>query len=134
MKKHIIVSLLFIAVSSIATGFCSQTAFAASKPVAYVIGYVFPPRNNPYDASDLKVEITCLNSFTGHYTGSGTDTTDASGSFLVIIPVEQCPRDSRIIGNVGDKNGLHYGHSDRFANSLINTKLILYEGSVRMLW
>lgn len=133
MKKHIIVSLLFIALSGITASFCSQTAFAASKPVTYVIGYVFPPRNDPYDVAGMKVEITCLNSFTGHYTGGGTDTADASGSFLVVIPTEQCLRDSRIIASVGDKNGLHYGYSDRFANSLINTKLILYEGSVRML-
>lgn len=133
MKKHIIVSLLFIAVSGITASFCSQTAFAASKPVTYVIGYVFPPRNDPYDVTGMKVEITCLNSFTGHYTGSGTDTADASGSFLVIMPEEQCPRDSRIIASVGGENESHYGHSDRFANSLINTKLTLYEGSIRML-
>lgn len=133
MKKYIIASLLFVAVSGVVTSFCSQTAVAASKPVAYVIGYVLPPRNNPYNVTNLKVEITCLNSFTGHYTGSGTDTTDTSGSFLVIISEEQCPRDSRIIGSVGDENGVHYGYGDRFANSLINTKLILYEGSIRML-
>lgn len=133
MKKRILTGLL-IGVSSVIIGLCPEVALAESKPMTYITGYVLTRWDDPFDVTGLKVQVSCLDMFTGEYYGGGEDIVGADGGYLIILPAEKCPAESRLLGGAGDDEDLHYGHGRNFGDRVINSKLILYEGDIGMLW
>lgn len=135
MRKRIFTSLL-VAIAIIGMSIYPNNVVSATsrKPITQLTGYVFPPREDPYDVEGLLVQVDCLDYFTGKNYGSGEDRVAADGSYLVTIPMDQCPAGCRILGGAGDDDNLHYGHGRNYGDRTITSKLIIYEGDIGMLW
>lgn len=133
MKKLILASML-VAASSMVIGLCPEMVAAESRPVTYITGQVDPPQYDPYSIADFEVRASCRDPFTHQSYGSGRDMTDAEGSFLIILPREQCPEDSRVFASAENYKQAHYGRASNFYTKVINSKLIIRQSFISMLW
>lgn len=133
MKKRVLVSVL-VAVSSIVIGLPSEIAAAESGQVTYITGQVEPPQYDPFSVAGFRVYATCHDPFTHDVYGSGSDITDADGGFLIILSREKCPEDSRIFAGADRGSEQHFGHARNFYTNVINSKLIIRQSPISMIW
>src|SRR5919199_1586907 len=131
--KNYLRAALFILIASISISLVPNVAMASTAPTTRITGNVWPPRDDPYDVAGLKVGVTCLDYFTGQYYGYGTDIVEADGSYLITLPMKDCPEGSRLLGGAGDEGPLHYGHGRNYWPTFVNSKLVIYIGDIGML-
>ena len=133
MKIRILASIL-VAASSIIISLYPETAAAESGQLTYITGQVEPPQYDPYSVAGFRVNASCHDPFTHQNYGSGSDITDADGGFLIILPRDQCPKDSRVWAGAEDDKQPHYGHASNFYTNVVNSKLIIRQSPISMIW
>ena len=133
MKKIVLASIL-MAVSSIIIGLSPEMAAAESGQVTYITGHVEPPQYDPFSVAGFEIDASCHDPFTHQSYGSGSDITDTDGGFLIILPREQCPKDSRIFAGAQRGTELHFGRSSNFLTNVINSRLIIRQSPISLLW
>lgn len=133
MKIRILASIL-VAVSSIIIGLYPETAAAESGRLTYITGQVKPPQYDPFSVANFEVSASCRDPFTHESFGSGSDITDADGGFLIVLPREQCPTDSRVWAGAERDGELHFGRASDFLINTVNSKLIIRQSPISLLW
>ena len=133
MKIRILASIS-VAVCSMAIGLSPQTAMAESKAVTYITGHVEPPPQDPFSVAGFEVKANCRDPFTHESLGSGSDITDADGGFLIILSRDQCPEDSRVWANAERGEELHFGRASDFLINAVNSKLIIRQSPISLIW
>lgn len=133
MKIRILASVVGV-VGSICIGLSPETVAAKSGQVTYITGHVQAPQQDPFSVAGFEVSASCRDPFTHESFGSGSDITDVDGGFLIILPREHCPEDSRVWAGAERDGELHFGRASDFLTNAVNSKLVIRQSPISLLW